>query len=97
MSDTNSGKTQDMSDKPKYVRQKKSDRARFVIKKLQKIARQSYIYQTNMTIKRKICPTELDISDKNGNTTQDLCATDLDVSDTNENKTQDMSGRTRCV
>ena len=40
-----------------------------------------------ITKKRKICPTELDMSDKKV-TKSKICPTELDVSDKNDKKTQ---------
>ena len=38
-------------------------------------------------IKRKICPTELDMSDINYKKNGKICPTELDLSDKNDNKT----------
>ena len=46
--------------------------------------------------KRKICPTEPDMSDKNEKKNK-ICPTQLDVSDKNDKKMQDMSDTARHV
>ena len=51
------------------------------------------ICPTKMTKKRTICPTKLDVSDKNLTKSHDM--SDDKVSDKNENKMQDMSDRTQ--